>query len=94
MILRHRRRDLFLNRSKGKVDWCLLICLICLLIVGVVSISNATADPYAQAEGEGLLAQLSRVLSYSTRLQLIWIGGGCCWCCSCSTTGYTASSRF
>ena len=76
MILRHRRRDLFLNRSKGKVDWCLLVCLICLLIVGVVSISNATADPYAQTEGEGLLAQLSRVLSYSTRLQLIWIGVG------------------
>ncbi len=65
-----------MNRGKSRPDWCLLLCLVALLAVGVMAISNATADPYAQTEGEGLLAQLSRVLSYSTRLQLIWIAVG------------------
>ena len=71
-----RRRELFLNRSKGYVDWWLILCMVALIVIGIVAVSNATADPYAQVEGEGLLAQLSRLMSRSARLQMIWVGVG------------------
>lgn len=72
-MLFRRRRDLFSKRGKNKSDWILIITLALLLFIGVLAISNATADPYAAGEGTGILNLLSRMLTYSTQLQLIWV---------------------
>lgn len=58
------------------MDWCLLLCMVCLLVIGILAISNATADPYAQTEGDGLLARISGLTSRSATLQLIWVSVG------------------
>lgn len=71
-----QNRDLFSGRAKGKFDWLLFLCLYALIIVGVLAISNATVDPYQEVEGSGFLAQLDRLLTYSTTYQLIWVAVG------------------
>ncbi len=76
-MLRSRHRYLSLaDRSRGKLDWPLVLITAALVIIGLISVANATMDPYAGGEGTGLFSVLSRLTSNSFYWQLAWVGAG------------------
>lgn len=76
-MLRNRRRSLSLvDRNRGKLDLIVVLTTAALIFIGLIAIANATMDPYAVGEGEGLFGVLSRLTSDSFYWQLLWVGIG------------------
>ena len=76
-MLKNRRRALsLLERGRGSLDWIVVLTTAALIVIGLIAIANATMDPYAVGEEEGLFGVLSRLTSDSFYWQLLWVGIG------------------
>ena len=76
-MLKNRRRALsLLERGRGSLDWIVVLTTAALIVIGLIAIANATMDPYAVGEEEGLFGVISRLTSDSFYWQLLWVGIG------------------
>ena len=73
-MLRSRSRSLSLaDRNRGKLDLPIVGLTAALVVIGLIAIANATMDPYASSEGEGIFGLFSRLTSNSFYWQLAWV---------------------
>lgn len=57
-------------------DWLLVALVLALCLLGLVTIANATCDPYAENGATGLAGIAARINPYYVLRQLVWIGTG------------------
>lgn len=58
------------------IDWLLVALVLILCLLGLVTIANATCDPYAENGETGLAGILARINPYYLVRQVIWVGTG------------------
>ena len=69
-----KKRKIFIRprlRMLRFFDWPLLICMLCLIVIGILSIAAATSAPITD-ESSSMMDRLSKQTLYYPRLQLIW----------------------
>ncbi len=75
-LIGKRRRMYLRSKSSGHYDLPLILIVVCLIVIGLVAVANATIDPYATASGKGIFSVLSRLTSNSFYWQLAWVTAG------------------